>query len=166
MRAPTWCTAGASVVARPPALALVALLAAGAGLTAQPTGGTGPTIPGTAVVHVTPVAADTLPILCRDLNRPELGFVTEATDAEWAPRLSLALARPDAAPGQAAVTLELDGTRYEASFPAGESGEGYYTAVAEVTSDGGSRPRMISFTATCLERLTRREPPAGPGDTR
>jgi hypothetical protein len=157
MRAPTWCTARARVAARPSALALVALLAATSGLRAQPTGGTDPTIPGTAVVHVTPIAADTLPIVCRDRDRPELGFVTEAADAEWTPRLTLALSRPNAAPDQATVTLELDGTRYSATFPSGESGEGYYTALAEVTSGDGSPPRMISFTATRLEHLERRD---------
>lgn len=116
-------------------------------------GGAEPAIPGSAVVHVSPVSADTLPLLCHDSERPEAGFVTEMNDPEWAPRLSLSLSRPATAPDQAEVTLELDGARYTASFPAGESGEGYYTALATVTGDGGSR--MISFTASCLERLAR-----------
>lgn len=59
-------------------------------------------------------------------------------------------------PEQAAILLEFEGASYTASFPAGESGDGFYTAVATVTTADGSRPpRMISFTANCEERLPR-----------
>jgi len=135
------------------ALVLMPTLAAAQ---ATSTSGSSPTIPGTAVVVVSPVEADTLPILCYDQQHPEAGFVTEVSDAEWTPRLALTLSRSEDAPEQAAVVLELDGVRYATSFPAGESGEGYYTAMAEVASDTGSR-RMISFTSSCLERLVRGE---------
>ena len=141
----------------------VGLFCVGALLT-SPTGAPGqtaasgasdPTVPGSAVVHVSPIAADTLPILCHDRDRPELGFVTEMTDPEWTPRFALGLSRPDDVPGQAVVVLELDGIRYSASFPAGESGEGFYTAMASVVSSDSSPGRMISFTASCMERLAR-----------
>lgn len=138
-------------------VALMVLAAAPVVAAAQPTpGGAEATIPGSAVVHVSPVSADTLPILCHDRDRPERGFVTEIGDPEWTPRLALTLERPMGATDEAAILLELDGASYTASFPAGESGEGFYTALATVTSaDGAGPPRMISFTANCTERLPR-----------
>lgn len=136
---------------------LLAIAVVPGAVTAQPTPGSADAVhPGSVVVHVSPIAADTLPILCRDMNHPERGFVTETDDPEWTPRLALALERPSGTPDQAAVLLELEGTNYAASFPAGASGEGFYTAVATVTaSDGSAPPRMISFTANCSERLPR-----------
>lgn len=126
-----------------------------AAVVAQPVpAGTDFTIPGTAVVHVSPVDADTLPVLCRDRDLPGLGFVTEMGDPEWQPRLSLSFENAAAAPDEMTVTLDLDGTRYAATFPPGPSLEGLYTAVATVTATG-SAPRMISFSAICTERLVR-----------
>lgn len=143
------CFAGASLSA---AFALFAPLRSSAQVA---TGEDGAAIPGSAVVHVSPIEADTLPILCRDRDRPELGFVTESEDSEWRPRIDLSFSRSGVAASNGVVALEVDGTHYSTTITAGESGDaGYYTVVATVTADGAA-PRMISFTAHCRERLVR-----------
>ncbi len=135
---------------------LLLIVAPGSAAAQPASGGADLVLPGSAVVHVSPVSADTLPILCRDRDRPERGFVTEMSDAEWTPRVGLHLDGAPTAADEVTVRLELDGRSFAASFPAGESGEGYYTAVATVvTADGSAAPRMISFTASCTERLVR-----------
>jgi hypothetical protein len=125
---------------------------------AQPTatGGPTPTERGTAVLHRGPVGADTLPILCRDAERPEAGFVTETGDPEWTPRVALSLSPTVGAERQITVLLSQDGRDYEASFPYAESREGYYTVGIWVDPTDGSAGKDIYFTATCRERLARR----------
>lgn len=134
--------------------AAMVLVVSAQGVSAQPAGPP-PTVPGSAVLHVTPIAADTLPILCHDAVRPERGFVTETSDPEWSPRYDLALWPTNEAASELAIRLDLSGNVVGASFPTTPSNEGLLTVVAWVEREDGSGGRQISFTARCGERLIR-----------
>ncbi len=144
-----------------PLAVVVVFLALGTGcgaVVAQPVppADPAPALPGTAVLHLDPVSADTLPILCHDAERPEAGFVTETTDPEWTPRVGLSFWPAPDGPEEWFVRIDWDGTAWSTSFQGmTPSNEGVMTVVAWVVRPDGSGERQISFTAHCRERLVR-----------
>ena len=137
---------------RPPVvLAVAALLAAGpSSLVAQDPA---PTIPGSAVLSRGPLQVDTIPILCRDTERPDLGFVTEVGDPEWTPAVDL---RMEPVAGDSLRVVFDDGSEtYDRTIPLGTPTTGmFYASVNLVPWDTG-RGVDMTFAASCTERLAR-----------
>lgn len=48
-----------------------------------------PSIPFTAALCRGPLQGNTMTILCHDVQRPEVGFVTESDDGVWTPEIAV-----------------------------------------------------------------------------
>lgn len=122
---------------------------------AGPPGGPPPTVPGTAVLYSGPLTVDTLPILCHDAERPEVGFLTETDHPEWMPEVALHLWPTPGAADSISVRYIADGDPVDRTFHVGTPQTGTFTAVVNVVPWDTGRGVDVSFTADCSRRLER-----------
>ncbi len=130
-------------------------LPGGVGAQTGPPGGPPPTIPGTAVLYRSPVQVDTIPILCYDAERPEVGFETESTDPEWTPTVALTLWPTPGTADSLSIRFD-DGTSVvDRTVPRGTPQTGMLSLGVNVVPWDTGRGVDLQIGANCTERLTR-----------
>lgn len=130
------------------------------------------TVPGLAVLTRGALQVDTIPILCRDGELPQVGFVTDGADPEWAPELDLSL---EPLPGDSLRVVFDDGRDlYNRILPPGTPMAGSFLASVNLVPWDTGRGVDMTFVASCRERpartprgsIERPSPGSGPGGPR
>lgn len=122
---------------------------------ATPPPGPPPTIPGTAVVTQGPLTVDTIPILCHNAEQPDQGFMTESSNAEWAPEVDLTLWPTPGASDSLTITFKGADADYDATFTRGTHASGPLLAGVNLVPWDTGRGFDLYFMADCSERLVR-----------
>ena len=120
-----------------------------------PPEGPPPTLEGTAVLTRGPLQVDTIPVLCHDAERPDLGFVTDSNDAEWVPEIALSLWRTPNASDSVSIRFVDGGSTYDRTFPLGPPMTGSFLASVNLVSWDPGPGVDLYFSVDCSERLER-----------
>jgi hypothetical protein len=120
-----------------------------------PPDGPPPTSEGTAVLTRGPLQVDTVPILCHDADRPDLGFVTDAGDDEWAPEIELSLWPTPNAADSLSMRFDDGDSIYDRTFPLGTPMTGAFVASVNIVSWDPGPGVDLYFSADCSGRLER-----------
>jgi hypothetical protein len=143
---------------RPPAVLAAVMVLFFSGPAASQDGppeGLAPTIAGSAVLTRGPLQVDTIPILCHDANRPELGFITDVGDIDWAPEIELSLWPTPGTSDHLSIRFDDGEDTYDRTFPLGTPTTGIFSASVNIVSWDPGPGVDLYLGANCSRRLKR-----------